>query len=257
MKKAILSALILILVLTACAPSSNQNPTPTEGVSPSDTPVPSIAPTATPTPTPTPADTLTPTPDVRVVDGDPSAMLLTLEDLAVIGDYYLSNHGQAQLFKPPYRNQELINSYGEKASQYITDSGRIDGAGIVFGTNGSTPDTPEFIISEIVLFATDAGPGVDNTDVSSVDFCELSSTASWKPVDVGREAFVCYTTLTSIGEWTKALHQVRGAYRNITYQVTVFGREESLSKEVVIEISQTQLNKIMSFPLADQVSYSP
>ena len=261
MKKTILSALVMILVLSACTPSQSQISTSaaeTELASPSKTPLPSLTPSLTPSLIPTETATPTPTPDLRVVDGDPALMLLSAEDLSVVAVYYQSNHNLAQLYKPPYRNSELISAYGEeKAAKYIADSGRIDGRGIVFSTNTNAPDTPQHIISEIVIFATNDGPGVDATGVSPVDVCELSKLADWVSVDIGVDAFACYTELTLIGEWTKDLHILKGVYRNISFQITILGAEASLSDTVAIMLGKLQLEKIMGFPLAPEVTYSP
>ncbi len=261
MNRIALTALILILVLPACAPSQSQLATSaaeTELASPSETPLPSATPSFTPSPIPTDTKTPSPTPDLRVVDGDPALMLLSAEDLSEVAVYYQTTYGRAEMWKPPYRNQDLINDFGEeKAAKYIADSGRIEGRGIIFATYTNAPEVPELILSEVAIFAASTGPLVDASEVSPMDICKESPLYDWVPVDIGVEASACYTKLTMMGEWTKDFHILQGAYRNVSFKVTAIGTEDSLPEEVLVGIGKLQLEKIMGFPLADEVTYSP
>lgn len=265
MIKNILYSLIVILILTACSPSESQVATSsaeTELASPSDTPVPSYTPiptsTITPSPSPTATFTLTPTPDLRVVDGDPALMVLSAEDISEEAEYFQTTRGQAKLWPSIYgRNWELIRDFGEEeASTYIELSGRIDGRDSVYVTYSKSPNTAEYIISEVVIFSTSAGPEIEQNGITKGTICNVSKD-DIKPIDIDVDASVCYTKLTFIGEKTVDYHDVHGAYRNILFSVTAIGPENTLSEDIVIELAKLLVSKIKSFPLADEVTYTP
>lgn len=262
MNKNILLTLIVILVLTACTPSESQIATSaaaTELASPSDTPKPSftLSPTTTLTPSTTPTETVTPTPtpDLRVVDGYPKQMVLSAEDLSAGVDYFPSNFAYMKFWQPPYSNSKLKKDYGEeKVSKYIELSGRIDGYGSVLQTNQKSPNVAEFILSEVVIFSTSAGPETEQNDIRQINSCYLSMDI--RSINIGVEADGCFSKFTFLGETSQDYHIIHGIYRNILFSVTVIGPENTLSEDIVIELAKLLVSKIKTFPLVDEVTYT-
>ena len=257
MNKNILLTLIVILVLTACTPSESQIATSaaaTELASPSDTPKPSFTPspaaTITPSITPTETPTLTPTPDLRVVDADPRSMLLSLEDLPEGAGYFSTGES-------PHRNWELTRDYGEEiASAYIESSGRIDGWSLGFRTYSKEPNTAEFLNSTIVIFSTNAGPETEGMGLNQVSMCGSSFHDEIRTIDIGIDASLCYIHLNFSGVGFFDHYSVSGSYRNILFGVSANGSENTLSEDIVIDLAEILVNKIKSFPLVDEVTYT-
>jgi hypothetical protein len=270
MNKNILYVLILILVLSACTPSESQVATSapeTELALPTDTPQPSQTPlpTATiiPTITATATLTLTPTPDLRVIDADPRLMLLSVEDIPEDSGYFSTGD-------IPHRNWVITRDYGDEiASDYLESSGRVDGWRRSFKTYSKLPNLAEEVMINIVIFST--VDMIDSTKVyhmgtyeitqmviEGVSACpQMSSSQEIKPIDIGENANLCYIHLEIYGVGFIDYYNVYGSYRNILYSVTIEGPENTLSEDIVIDLAKLLVRKIKSFPLVEEVTYTP
>jgi hypothetical protein len=255
MKKIILHALIGILVLAACTASNNQdNTTAVDPAQPLDTETPptSLPPTETIPPSPTP------TPDLRIIDVDPVEMLLTIEDLAEYAVYFSIGPGSIPFYVPASRNWELKRDYGEDVSAaYVESSGRIDGKISLLQTTSTSMSMPEFVISQAVIFQSEAGPQVDRSVVKQVTSCNPEFMET-KTIDIGITATHCYSAVNIGGVTSVDMYEyynIYGVYKNILYGVTAFGKEKSFSADAVVILAELMLDKILDMPLADQVSY--
>lgn len=255
MKKSILSALIVILVLTACTPSPSQVPTATEEIelaAQSDTPEPSLTPSVIPSSTPTETAIPSPTPDLRVIDSDPKQIGLEAEDLPEEANYFMSNELR-------FSNEWVINKWGEEeATAYIEKYGRIESWTADLISYAYLPDTASVFNTHIAIYSRDLGPG-EEFDWSGLTICDDSYTEI-TPVDIGVEAYSCSLDLSISGDGLNIYQEyfgVYGLYRNVAFVVSVMAKEPGFSMDILVGLAQLQAEKILGFPLTDEVTYSP
>lgn len=160
--KTILSFFLIAFLLFACAPPEQVEPTTTGPARPALTSI-GAPPTETQAPTATPIPTSTP--DLSIITGDPKNFLLELEDLPIVGKYYLPKDGLS-----PYRNSEIIQRLGtEKGEKYIQETSRLDGWIVTYERGVRIQTIPQVIIDNISTFQTIEGAQLSiNNDVGTL-----------------------------------------------------------------------------------------
>jgi hypothetical protein len=254
-KKAIIVTAIM-LILSACGASESQIATAiamTEQAAPSDTPNPTSTsePTSTFTPIPSPTFTLTPTPDTRVISENPNDLILELSEMPVDGKFYLA-------YSTPHRNWEVINVRGiEDGTKYVEKTGRIDAWILEYDRGTISSRYPPYVVLNPVLYKSSLGSEYVMHENNGPCVSDDGKMSKIEQLDIGDEAYLClWKEMTSSGKYHYE-YVVYFRYRNVFFGVYGGGYEDVFDKEKVIEIAELQMERLSSFPLQSEVTFSP
>ena len=229
--KTILFFYLIAFLLFACAPPVQVEPTTTEPARPALTFI-GVPPTGTQVPTATPIPTSTP--DLSIITADPKNFLLELEDLPIVGKYYLPKDGLS-----PYRNSEIIQRLGtEKGEKYIQETGRLDGWIVTYERGVRIQTIPKVIIDNISMFQTIEGAQLSiNNDVGT-----LSS--NYKEIVLP----------VTLGDFSRGFSYSRNnlvnyvyyfSYKNYVHVLEFRGTENEVTLGFVEEIANKLLDKLV------------
>jgi len=247
----------ILILLSACSPSESQISTAiaeTELASPSDTPAPTFTFTPTSTftitPSPIPTETLTPTPDVRVINEDPKSIYLTREDLPKEGKYYLG-------YSTPNRNYEVVSARGEvEGTKYLEKTGRVDGWIIDYYRGTIAARVSEFISLNPIIYKEANGPEYLLQERGGPCFPDIDYTFI-RELDFGDQAYLCLKKVMQSSGKYYYTYYVQIALRNVYIGVYAGGIEDTFNEEWVVDVAYQQFQRLESFPLVDEVTFSP
>jgi hypothetical protein len=216
-----------------------------------------ILPTVTPLPTNTPIPTATativptPTPDLRVIDIDPRKLVLQKNDLPPSGKYILPD----STWTSPQTNAEITSEWTvEQGKAYIAETGRIHGWWVDYLRNAGEATTPEEIYSQVVLYSKSDGAQLVVTkyddDYFENGFIEIDAP---QVGDVTR----AFKKTVNEGGPTVVWLDLDFTYRNVYYNVELYGFENEVSMDLAVDIANKLLSNLKQLPLSDTVTFQP
>lgn len=264
MKKSILlTTFLVILTLVACTPTKPQM-TPaaadTEAPSGADSDAP---PTEAPTDTAVvlPADTPTvepsPMPDPRVITNQPREIILSVEELAVVGDYWVygsvPNYKEYQSMTNPYAN--LACTMGnEGALDFLEETGLVTGWTTQYNLPDDTPPLPRFIEFTVMVFQTIEGPKIFMEAWDSP--CEFGFYDFIGELNIGDQSTLCrYEMYLTNGDLSHIRYRLAARYKNILLAMKVEEPEEGkIDLNMFFNVAVLQMEKIAGLMLEDEVT---
>jgi hypothetical protein len=206
----------------------------------SDTPLPSETPTAIPSPTPTP--------DLRVITESADKFLLQDEDLPRAGKYYLAGADWINR----HSNTEIISSWGsEEGSEYIENTGRIDGWSVYYSRGTSNVIAPEEIFHNITQYQTFEGAQLTVSDYNYIARGEAEWELIKEEVDIGDMSIaMTFKEMQSNGKFKVHIY-IKTAYRNYVSNVAGSGAEDEVTLDYMISIARIVLDKLETAPLSE------
>jgi hypothetical protein len=265
-KPTVAASILIILTLSACSPSDGEMATavaqteataptqapPTETLEPSPTDIPTAAPTETPSSTPEP------TPDPRVINIQPRLMILTVEELAEIGEYGVrasldAYTEYAASYNNPYANLDCTKGY-DGAVEFLETTGLVTGWTTYFNLQPRYTKLPESVDITALVFDSVAGP--EKLIESWGQPCEFEFYDYIGDIVIGDRATLCrYEYWMPNGELSHIRYRLAIQYRNVYIGMLVYTRDdESLELEKFYEMAFLQLEKLANLPLEDEVT---
>jgi hypothetical protein len=258
------------ILLVGCAPPENaiqtaiaetagagfpqiQTPAATQVFTPLPTPTEDLADpfgsTVTPFPTLTPSATWTPIPrnDTRVIVLDPRRFLLEAEDLPRQAAYYIPHAS----WTSSHHNEAVLEAWGEEVgSEYILETGRLDGWWVAFRRGTPDLEAPEEIFHNLVMYETADGARLALTDFG-VDVLDERYEKLDRQVEIGGESF-CFLRVEPQAEGEDLVwYRIETAYRNYVSIVHGHGEAAAFDYEYVEAIAHTVVQKLAAAPLEE------
>lgn len=259
MKPTTILIFLSLLLVVSCQPSQQSiqtASTQTKAAEPivTELPTKTAVPTDTPSPTSTYTATVLPTstPDLRVIDIDPKKLLLTKEELPPASKYILP----ASDWISPQTNAEIISSWTvEEGKAYIAETGRIHGWWVDYLRSSGTAITPMEVYSQVVLFSKSAGAQLLMTKYAD-DYAENGYIEIEAP-QIGDVTRAFKTTETDASGPTQVWLDLDFTYRNVYYNVELYGFETEVSMDFAVDIANKLLSNLKQLPLSDTVTFQP
>ncbi|MFL7813037.1 MAG: hypothetical protein AB8I40_05100 [Anaerolineales bacterium] len=263
MKKSILlAAFLIILPLTACTPSPSQI-TPaadrevSSGAEPTAPPPAAATDTAAPIPTDTPAPEPSPTPDPRVINTQPREIILSVEELAAVGEYAVygsvPNYKEYQSISNPYANLACIKGY-EGAVDFLDETGLVTGWTTQYNLPADTPPLPRFAEFTVMVFQTVDGPEIFMESWDSP--CEFVFYDYLGELNFGDQSTICsYEMRLPNGDLSHTRYRLAVRYQNIYLGMKVEENPEiPLDLNEFFTLAAMQMEKIAGLPLVEEVT---
>lgn len=252
MNKPLLLCVLMALLVSACSAQASE--TPTLAVEPSETPLPPTA-TATPEPTEVPTETPlpSPTPDLRIIQEDPSALVLIAEDLPEDGNYYISQD------KGSISNEMIVYEFTQHlgadtaglVDMYLQETSRLDGYSRVWTRGSWIFEGPLYIANEIAIFKTAKGAELEVTKFKPLLINAMDGRVpSHQDVQIGDHTRIYIDTVTSNGQEADII-LVEFSYRNVVIDIGCFGEKGKYTLDQVLEIAEKVYQRLLELPLVE------